>query len=419
MILKMLQEGKITVEEADALLDVLNEPDKEEPAGFSAEDSKEEPEQRANSSGSGPKVIVKTVGGADSDESDSGGSDSKSGFNFDFDFDLSGLKETLRSAMGAVRETVKGVSDTVKDAFEDGDFSFDVFSDIGRRMGKVRREREESLSADAGDANTFRIANSWGDVTVNGSDENTIEVSAEIRCWGATEEEVEERLSGISLSLEESDGWALVMSEAAKKKTRIDFEVTVPRRFSVTASTASGDVRMEELEGSQSVSTHSGDVELSRLGSDASNTQNISTKSGEVVVAELTGQISVASLAGEVSINGFAGFLKVTASSGDIQISDGRGSVQAKSLSGDVQIELDEVGDEPIAVTALSGDVHMELPEGVGYDFNAKSASGDVNIDFELEDAKVTEKHVNGTANGGGLAVEISTLSGDVNVDPK
>ena len=39
MILNMLKEGKISVEEAEALLEVLNEGVKEEPGGFATADT--------------------------------------------------------------------------------------------------------------------------------------------------------------------------------------------------------------------------------------------------------------------------------------------------------------------------------------------------------------------------------------------
>lgn len=414
MILKMLQEGKITVEEADALLDVLNESDEKAASGFAASDASAE--AGADSSGSDDSSDhASDDGSAHGDRTSDGGSSGGRRFRLDFEFD--GVRDSLRSAMGAVRETMKGVRETLKESFESGDFSFDVFGDPGRRMGRVRRDDEQTIVLRAGSSEKLRVANAWGDVTINGSDEDQIEVEASISAWAGSEEAADQRLQEVNVALVDEDGWVIRADSGDGRSVRIDYEITVPRSFSVTASTGSGDVRLEDLNGSHTVSTASGDVEVSSIGTDPGFRQQISTRSGDVVGASILGQTTVSSLAGDVEINGLRGHLTVAASSGDVSVTEGVGSVEAKSLSGDVEVELEAVGSEPIVVTALSGDVHLALPESAAVELEAKTAAGETTVDLDLDNAGRSGKKITGTRNGGGLRVEVSTLAGDVTVE--
>ncbi|TFH05141.1 MAG: hypothetical protein E4H09_02475, partial [Spirochaetales bacterium] len=204
MILKMLSEGKITVEEADALLDVLNETsDKAEPAGFTPSNS-----SSAASTGSHQHAHSRGEENRESSDSDHG---------FRFDVDMSGLKNSLREAMGSVRETMKDVGKTIQDAFEGVDMS-EVGAGIFRTMGKIRAEETRKLSSPVGDATSVSVVNNWGDVRVNGTDDDEISVTAEVPAWGATEEAAQEALRQVELDLRrEEDRWILDITSPEPK----------------------------------------------------------------------------------------------------------------------------------------------------------------------------------------------------------
>ncbi|MCK4515036.1 MAG: hypothetical protein KAU31_07245, partial [Spirochaetaceae bacterium] len=156
MILNMLKEGKISVEETEALLEVLNEGEKEEPGGFTTADTGESGERD-------PHKVVFTIDASDEKRRKAGGGkrDSKSQ-GFGFDFDLGGLKESLR-------ETMKGVSEAVKDVM--GELSdLDLGNEIFRAMGKIRSEASDETTESVGEATRLSISNKWGDIRVTGDD---------------------------------------------------------------------------------------------------------------------------------------------------------------------------------------------------------------------------------------------------------
>ena len=428
MILKMLQEGKISVEEANALLDVLKEPDEEEGSGFAQADARPTGDEApASDSGRGSgeaggdegrrthRVFTERAH-RDHDYDHDHDHDRDEDYGVHVDFDLSGLKESLRSTMGSVRETMKGVSESLRDAFA-GMGDIDIVQEFGRAMGRVRASDERELSAETGSAARLRITNKWGDVRVTGVDSTSISVTARIVCWASDSERAESELGETNVRLEQEEGeWVLASDLGSNRATRIDYELQVPREFAVTVSTASGDLWLEDLNGSQTVKTMSGDINVASLGSQAEDKQLVSTKSGDVIAAALVGDVTLNSLSGDVSVNGFTGVLRVSTQSGDIRVTDGRGSVQLKAMSGDIEAMLVELGEEPIRLTSVSGDAELIVPTDASLDIDAHSASGDAEVRLELADADRSEHRVTGKANGGAMRAELSSVSGDVTV---
>ncbi|MFW5688881.1 MAG: DUF4097 family beta strand repeat-containing protein [Spirochaetota bacterium] len=382
MILKMLQEGKISVDEANALLDVLNEPQPGEPGGFAKAEA--DPTRGAGTAG---------VHG---------------------DFDFAGLKDTLRATMGSVRETMRGVSDSLRDAFE-GFGGFDFVHEFGRAMGRAHADEERRLFAETGPDGTLRITNSWGDVRVTGTDSAAVAGTARVTCWAADEERAREKLAGVSVTLDRRDGeWVVESEPADRHSTRIDFELQVPRALAVVVTTASGDLWLEDLSGSQTVNTMSGDINVASLGSDCGAVQLVSSKSGDIIGAALTGDVTLNTLSGDVSVNGFSGVLRVSTQSGDIGVRDGHGSVQLKTMSGDVRAALLSIGAEDVALSSVSGDVDLTVPTDAAFDLEARSTSGDVRAESELEDAVRSGRRLQGRRNGGGVSVTVTSVSGDI-----
>lgn len=427
MILKMLQEGKLTVEEADALLDVLKEDD-ETASGFTSPGSGGTPPradrptaEHATDGSAGQRssgeqdASARAAGGQRRERSGPRADGFRMGLDLS-DLDFSGLQETLRTTMGSVRETVKGVSESLKEAFSEmGDV--DVAQQFARAMGKVRATDEREVRAGTGASGRLRIANKWGDVRVTGVEAEEIVARARITCWAADDESARGCIDNTDLRLEEHDGeWVLLTSLGSDRGTRIDVNLTVPRSFDLTVSTASGDLWLEDLSGSQTVTTMSGDISVASLGSGPSDRHHASTKSGDIVAAELTGEVTLNTLSGDVAVNGFVGALRVSTKSGDIRVSAGRGSVELQAVSGDISAEIEEPGGEGIRFTSVSGDARLVVPADASLQVDLKSASGSAQVDLDLEDAVRGEHRIRGAANGGALPAVLSSVSGDVSI---
>jgi len=415
----MLKDGKISVEEAEALLGVLDEAD-DTGTGF-------ETSPKSSESGTGDERKVRAFvvndehderkqggshGDRHSDQRKDGGRSSggRSG-SFNLDIDLGGIRDTVREAMKGVSEAVKGVVGELSD--------LDLGNEIFRAMGKVRAEVEDEVTQKVGEATTLQIHNKWGDIRVTGTETDDITVRAEGVAWGGSQDEANGVIDDLGLRLERRDAaWVVVtgLENRTHGRVRLDFEISLPRRMGVDVATASGDIWIEDLEGRQSIKTLSGDVTVADIGSGIGSEQVIKTKSGDVVGGALSGTITLSSASGDVEINGYTGELAVTTQSGDITIRDGNGPVHLRTLSGDVNAELNETGDNEIEASSVSGDIELRFPQDAALDVEAKTTSGDISVNRPLEAEERSERRVAGRINGGGQALTISTVSGDITV---
>ncbi len=416
MILRMLKDGKISVAEAQALLGVLEE--ERDETGFSAAPAREATGDAGSTTArpGGDTEHAEHAGDrehaedhherhADEDAHEHRGDRGP----FDFKIDLDGLSES-------VRQTMRGVSDALKGAF-DGLADLDIGAEIHRAMGRNRAETERDATLSAEGATGFSVRNDWGDVRVTGEERSDVAVVARVSAWGASMEEAQQTLAGVTVSLQlDSDGIIVLkegLPDQPRRRVRIDYEVRVPTALNLRAHTASGDLWIEGVTGTHQVSTASGDITIA----DARDALTLSSKSGDVVLGATEGNVTVSTLSGDISVNGFSGELHATTKSGDVRVEGASGQFTLKTLSGDVDLDVDAL-EGPLLVSAVSGSIRVTLPDQVAATLRAKTVTGEISCDLPLDaGANRTSSLVQATVSGGGTEVELSTVSGDVHLE--
>jgi hypothetical protein len=141
----------------------------------------------------------------------------------------------------------------------------------------------------------------------------------------------------------------------------------------VSAKTASGDIRLQDVRKKLEVKTASGDVWVGTIPEGGTAV----TVSGDLEIRRVQGPLSARSVSGDVKIGAIeAGELTLQTVSGDARIGVARGTavwIDATSVSGDLKSELG------LADSAPAGD---EETEGSGevVPLHVKTVSGDVKI---------------------------------------
>lgn len=206
---------------------------------------------------------------------------------------------------------------------------------------------------------------------------------------------------------------------------------------SLTVDTGSGDVQIASHAGRLTVDTGSGDV---TLGS-AKGETSIDTGSGDVVVKRLVGNGAVDTGSGDVTVeNVSAGTLSIDTGSGDVTVRHGvAAKVMADTGSGDVHvvaIELEELdadtgSGDVIVQTSLakarrinadtgSGDVHIKGGADASFDIQSEQGSGDLQVGYGDATLRKSGKKVVGAKRGDGRTViRVETGSGDCVITPK
>lgn len=158
----------------------------------------------------------------------------------------------------------------------------------------------------------------------------------------------------------------------------------------VSARTASGDIRIGEVEGKLEVKTASGDVELERIESDNGS---LVTVSGDVEIGRLKGSLTLRSV------------------SGDVELGTAHGPVTISTTSGDVGVRSLEAGE--LRIQSVSGDARIAVARGTRIWVDAASLSGDLSSELTMgDDTPAAESAEAGEV----VPVHVKTVSGDVRI---
>ncbi|HEX8829644.1 MAG TPA: DUF4097 family beta strand repeat-containing protein [Longimicrobium sp.] len=125
---------------------------------------------------------------------------------------------------------------------------------------------------------------------------------------------------------------------------------------------------------------------------------------------------------GDVRAEGMRGPVSASTVSGgvDVQTSD---VAEASSVSGDVRVSMGRMPrDGSLRFSTVSGDVRLTLPADAGAELRANTVSGEIDTDFPLRMEATSRgtgwvrvgQRVRGTIGRGGPELEISTVSGDI-----
>ena len=126
---------------------------------------------------------------------------------------------------------------------------------------------------------------------------------------------------------------------------------------------------------------------------------------------------------GDLVVRDLAGDLEVNMKSGDMKLLNVTGPVVANTISGDILVRFAPLRPGPSSISTVSGDVDVSLPANTRATLKLRSISGEVYTDFDMNLGKVQDemRHiggqvVDGSINGGGTAMSLKTVSGDVYV---
>lgn len=129
-------------------------------------------------------------------------------------------------------------------------------------------------------------------------------------------------------------------THSAEAQFWVQFEVTVPRGYSVEVSTEAGDIETQDIGGTAGLHTQGGNIYTGRIGGSGFR----ETSSGRAVAKLETegGHIQVAGVAGELSAFTAGGHIEVGNVTGDASLRTGGGHIRAGKIGG--RAELETVG---------------------------------------------------------------------------
>jgi hypothetical protein len=143
------------------------------------------------------------------------------------------------------------------------------------------------------------------------------------------------------------------------------------------------------------------------------------TASGNLRIADLQGVTRVRSMSGDVFARAICGELGVRAVSGDVRVlSSELSTATIETVSGDCTVETPLHDEGVYRLRSVSGNLLLRIPEEQGCTIQHQSLSGRFRCGMEHQIRPEGWGKQQVMIRGGGVAVRIRTTSGDVSIQP-
>lgn len=276
---------------------------------------------------------------------------------------------------------------------------------------------------------TIEIRNAAGDVEINLVETNTTEVDVQqssghplgflddvFKAFGSRGRrgdnfgpdrpdpaEILDRVRIEHRQYEAGPAGLIVDTDPARETWRAAFtvRVTAPTGSNVRVQGQSADVRISGTAALVEVRTASGDIRVSEVQRNAL----LQSASGDVEVSRAGADVEVRTASGDIDLGPVAGNSLVHTTSGDITLRAAGGNVSARSVSGDVRVS--DIMTGKTEINAVTGDVEIGVHPGARASVSLTTLTGDTNTDFD-----VTEEPTEDGAPT--LDIRVKTTSGDI-----
>ncbi len=428
LILKMLQENRISLEEAETLLDALS--------GRVSESAPSEPVQPppAATPPSGaeqmlrhPEQLLKQMGPG------------------------------IDQLMGSVSHLLGSVTSQWGPAFEK---KLDGWRQNTQNTSANSTQALESLTQHtlpvSGELQKLCLHNPLGSIHVTPSSALDT-LSFTLHKQGASAPGLtQEKLDAFSLHSHVAEGVLTLRFEGLEQvqPLTVDIQLSVPGALALALSTDSHSIRCENLShtaGSCHLKSQSGDLWLAGI---ALKQLELETISGHISAEQSSEQLKISSRSGDVKLKGSvfqavlqsqSGYLhmettvlqalRAETQSGDLdlQLQDSPGRIALQSVSGDIQLSgqlqaettLDSASGDlegyirisaaaAVSLNTNSGDIHVHLHPESQCRLESKSRSGEVECRLELSQSTADEHHLTGALGSGAGSLNIRSNSGDI-----
>ncbi|NCC31970.1 MAG: hypothetical protein EOM24_08080 [Chloroflexia bacterium] len=298
-------------------------------------------------------------------------------------------------------------------------------------------ERSQVMLEQRYEASTMVIRGVNDQVQLVGVPGNQVEVKAIRRGFGFTEQSATRALDRLELhdSLEHGTLTLEVRRSpwsglSFGRSPYVEFRIGVPEGIEVQAELVSGDVQVEEVQGTLTLTTVSGEL----VTSNTRGALTMSNTSGDLVAQNHRGPLQINGVSGDVKISGHVEAPFVRTVSGDVEVEGATGLVDVRTISGDIRVnsqkpvhvQLENTSGEIDVRTALmpgvthtmsnaSGSITVRLAESANLRLEATTTSGSVATN--IDGLTLDRRSVRGTLGTGETRLTITTASGNISVE--
>lgn len=202
-------------------------------------------------------------------------------------------------------------------------------------------------------------------------------------------------------------GWSWFSRDT---KARVTLQVKVPRTTKVDLNTSGGHIEVSGTNAAATLRTSGGHVTLS----DAGEKILIKTSGGNITLNNTRDNHELRTSGGQIQVTDAIGEFLAKTSGGDIELRNVRGPIDCATSGGNIDIELTDQF-EGIRAKTSGGDIVLHADSNIAADLKASTSGGRVRLDMPVTlNGIIKPTRVEGTLNGGGERIHLSTSGGDI-----
>ncbi len=287
----------------------------------------------------------------------------------------------------------------------------------------------------------LKVESDVGSIDVDARSGDKVDVKVIREIDSRREEKVKRFLENLQVEITQSGNDVIVTAEYKERwnrrswdydNVRVEFLITVPRKFNVDLMTAGGSIAVGDLEGQVQVETAGGSLRFGSItgevhGRTAGGSITLESCNGEVDVRTSGGSIKIGDVDGNVKALTSGGSIKVAQAKGDvlaetsggsIKVEEVMGNIEASTSGGSIKASITQQPKGDCRLETSGGSVTVELARDIAVDINAKSSWGRISSDFKIDgwDEEEDESYARGTINGGGPKLYLRTSAGKVRI---
>jgi len=288
---------------------------------------------------------------------------------------------------------------------------------------KITRTVDKTFTVQPG--GNFKAATQGGDITIRTADISEVRVTAKQVIRASTEQEADEILEKLTLTLEQTGNDVLAEAKYEKRRggswfgnwppVNVSFEVTVPKNFNLNLNTSGGDIEAASLQGNVRARTSGGNLKFDRIDGEI----DAHTSGGDIILKEGTARAKLGTSGGDVEVDRAGGPTEVSTSGGDITINSVAQLLSATTSGGNVRATLTEPMKQDTVLSTSGGDVRVQVYKGAGFELDASTSGGDVRAEgltITIAKGGVGKSRLAGSVNGGGPVLKLRSSGGDISV---
>ena len=312
----------------------------------------------------------------------------------------------------------------------------------------------KSLANDA--INSVVVSTSAGGISVSGESGQSPRIEVYIKGNNHHElsnEEIKKRLEedydmNISVNGHELSATVKNRHELSNwnNSISISFRIYVPEQVTTDLRTSGGGINLDHLKGNETFKTSGGGLNVDKLSgvirghtsggginvTDSHDDIDLETSGGGIIAKNCDGKIKLITSGGGLILNDLKGDITAHTSGGGIEADNIEGelitgtsgggidmrhmkcSLEANTSGGNLDAQITKLG-KYLKLNASAGNVDLELPANPSVDLDLSADRIDDHIASGFK-GEWNKRHVEGSLNGGGVQVNVSARSGDLNL---